>query len=98
MPRSQSFFSEQRPIAIVHRGGAGLYRLNRLRDENTLKVFKAATTLGYKYLELDVTNTNDGKVIVMHVTADKFEAMLHKPSAPNAQKIQEFNYSDLKRA
>ncbi len=97
MPSKQAFFSQSAPIAIAHRGGAGLYRLDRFRDENTLKVFSTAINLGYQYLELDVTNTKDGKVIVLHVTADKFEAMLHKPSAPDSKKIQEFNYDDLKR-
>lgn len=85
------------PIAIAHRGGGGLYSLDRFRKENTLDVFKQAVKLGYKYLELDVTNTSDNKVIVLHVTADKLEALLRKPSAPSADKLQKYTYAQLNK-
>lgn len=89
--------SKTKPIAIAHRGGAGLYSVDRFRKENTLTVFKAAVDLGYEYLELDVTNTSDNKVIVLHVTADKFERMLLKPSAPSGDKLQRYTHSQLKK-
>lgn len=85
------------PIAIAHRGGAGLISFDRHRRENTLEVFKQAVKIGYEYLELDVTNTADGKVVVLHVTADKFEKLLRKPSAPDAQKLQQYTYNELKK-
>jgi glycerophosphoryl diester phosphodiesterase len=89
--------SQTKPIAIAHRGGAGLYDFDRYRQENTLSVFKAAVALGYQYLELDVTNTADNKVIVLHVTADKFEAMLLKPSAPSGDKLKQYTLVQLKK-
>jgi glycerophosphoryl diester phosphodiesterase len=95
-PKPNFWGAGNKPIAIAHRGGAGLYSLDRFRRENTLEVFRAAKDMGYEYLELDVTSTSDGKVIVMHVTTDRFEAILHKPSAPNAKKIQELSHYDLK--
>ncbi len=69
----------------------------RHRRENTLEVFKTAVELGYEHLELDVTNTADGQVIVLHVTADNVEKLFHKPSAPNAQKLQQYKYAELKK-
>lgn len=84
------------PVAIAHRGGAGFYSLDRHRRENTLEVFRNARELGYKYLEIDVTSTADGKVVVLHVTTNWFEKLLHKPSAPNAQKFEQLTYKQLK--
>ncbi len=91
-----AFWDAKRPVAIAHRGGAGLYNLDRHRRENTLKAFQAATRLGYGYLELDVTSTRDNKVIVLHVTTDRFEAMLYKRSAPSAKRMQNLTHSELK--
>jgi glycerophosphoryl diester phosphodiesterase len=94
---SESFWDNSDGVlAIAHRGGAGLYSIDRFRKENTLEIFKAAKNLGYDYLELDVTSTADGKVIVLHVTTDRFERLLHKPSAPNAKRLQELTYAELK--
>ena len=97
LPKQHSFWGSERPILIAHRGGAGFYSIDRYRRENTLEVFSAAKKLGYDYLELDVNSTADGKVIVMHVTTDRFEAVLHKPSAPNAKKMQKLTHPDLKK-
>lgn len=95
---SDKFWEESnKPLAIAHRGGAGLLSLDRHRRENTLEVFKAAVELGYKYLEIDVTNTADNKVVILHVTADKFEKLLRKPSAPDGQKLQQYTYAELKK-
>ena len=99
MPKNNNQFwkSSTKPIAIAHRGGAGSYDLDRHRRENTIEAFKAAQKLGYEYLEIDVTNTADNKVIVLHVTADSFEKLLHKPSAPSAEKLQKYTYTELKK-
>lgn len=94
--RQPNFWGLSPPILIAHRGGAGLYSVGRHRRENTIEVFKAAKKLGYEYLELDVNSTADGKVVVMHVTTDRLEAIIHKPSAPNARKMQKLTHSDLK--
>ena len=92
-----SFWADtSKPIAIAHRGGAGFYTVDRFKRENTLKVFQAAAGLGYEYLELDVTATSDNRAIVLHVTTDRFETLLHKPSAPNAKKLQMLTYEQLK--
>jgi glycerophosphoryl diester phosphodiesterase len=50
------------PIAVAHRGGdaAGL------KKENSLKAFKAAYKLGYRWFETDVVATRDKKLIVSH--------------------------------
>lgn len=84
------------PIAVAHRGGAGAYSIDRYKYENTIKTFHKAVGLGYKYLELDVLLTADSQVVVLHVTTDKVEALLHKPSAPNAANLQKLTYEQLK--
>ncbi len=49
-----------RPLVIAHRGGAGLF------PENTLYAFEQSWKLGVDVLELDVRETADGKLVVMH--------------------------------
>lgn len=48
------------PLVIAHRGGAGLY------PENTLYAFEKSWKLGVDVLELDVRETADGALVVMH--------------------------------
>ena len=45
---------------FVHRGDASTY------IENTLEAFKSADSLGYKYIETDLRETKDGKIITFH--------------------------------
>lgn len=45
---------------FVHRGDASNY------VENTLEAFKSAKSLGYNYIETDLRETKDGKVITFH--------------------------------
>ena len=45
---------------FVHRGDASTY------IENTLEAFKSADSLGYKYIETDLRETIDGKIITFH--------------------------------
>lgn len=48
------------PLAIAHRGGAGL------AGENTIEAFRRSHALGFRYLEMDLRLTSDGHVVVFH--------------------------------
>ena len=48
------------PLAIAHRGGAGL------AQENSLAAFALASALGLRYLETDIRVTRDGHLVCFH--------------------------------
>lgn len=52
------------PLALAHRGGAGLPANEGI--ENTLTAFRNAVALGYLYLETDVHVSSDGVVFAFH--------------------------------
>jgi glycerophosphoryl diester phosphodiesterase len=54
------FFAQPGPRVIAHRGGRGLW------PENTLYAFGRAAALGVDVLEMDVRQTSDGQVVVIH--------------------------------
>ena len=54
------FWSGPTPRAIAHRGGRGLW------PENTLHAFRSATALGVDVLEMDLRQTADGEIVVLH--------------------------------
>ncbi|GGL27865.1 glycerophosphodiester phosphodiesterase [Phycicoccus endophyticus] len=59
-----AYLRAPRPIALAHRGGAGL--AENVGLENTLAAFRRAAALGYRYLETDVHATRDGRVVAFH--------------------------------
>jgi glycerophosphoryl diester phosphodiesterase len=58
----RAFFATlpKRPLVIAHRGGGGQF------PENTLYAFNESAKLGVDVLELDVHETSDGAVVVLH--------------------------------
>lgn len=62
------YFAQTNPqiLVIAHRGGAGL------RPENTLAAFAHAVAFGADVLEMDVQQTADGAIVVIHdATVDR---------------------------
>jgi glycerophosphoryl diester phosphodiesterase len=59
-PFFSSAAESPRPLVIAHRGGAGIF------PENTLYAFEQSWKLGVDVLELDVRETADKKLVVMH--------------------------------
>jgi glycerophosphoryl diester phosphodiesterase len=51
-------------LALAHRGGA--LHPDHVGFENTMRAFRAATALGYRYLETDVHATGDGQLLAFH--------------------------------
>lgn len=66
------FWDSSRPIAIAHRGGGAVGYGKR----NTMAAFRAAHKLGYIYLETDVVETKDGRVVVSHGAKTRLGAYL----------------------
>ena len=54
------YLSLHRPLAIAHRGGAGVH------PENTERAFRHAVGLGFTHLETDVHVTSDGVAVAFH--------------------------------
>ena len=48
------------PLAISHRGGAGLW------PENTIEAFSRTVEMGYRFIETDIHTTSDGVVVCLH--------------------------------
>jgi glycerophosphoryl diester phosphodiesterase len=51
---------KQHPIIIAHRGASGL------APENTMAAFRRAVELGADWIELDVHQTSDNRIVVLH--------------------------------
>jgi glycerophosphoryl diester phosphodiesterase len=59
-PLRMSYGKEPAPLAVAHRGGAGL------AQENSLAAFSLATALGLRYLETDIRVTSGGQLVCFH--------------------------------
>lgn len=59
-PEDMSYGEGCGPLAIAHRGGAGL------AQENSMAAFGLASALGLSYLETDVRVTSDGQLVCFH--------------------------------
>lgn len=62
LPAPCPYLSHERPIFFAHRGGA------LLAPENTLVAFENGVALGADALELDIQQTRDGELVVIHDT------------------------------
>lgn len=60
LPLAVSVMAAERPLVAAHRGGAALW------PENSLTAFRGAIGLGVDLVELDVHQTRDGEVVVVH--------------------------------
>ena len=60
MPTARPFMRHDRPLFFAHRGGA------LLRPENTLLAFEHGLSFGADALELDIQQTRDGELVVIH--------------------------------
>jgi len=79
------YLAGDHPIALAHRGGS------REAPENSLAAFSHAVDLGFKYLELDVRATSDGRVMVFH------DATLNRVT-DGFGRISALPYSEVRKA
>lgn len=87
---TKSFWDSPRPIAIAHRGGDGAGFAKR----NTMAAFRAAHELGYHYLEIDVINTKDGRVIISHGARTRLGAYLRHTFTYKA--LRQLSYAEIR--
>lgn len=78
-------FLEEKFLAFAHRGG------NEFAPENSLRAFKSAVDIGYKYLETDVHLTKDGFLIAFH--DDTLDRVTDKSGL-----IRDLTLSEIKKA
>jgi glycerophosphoryl diester phosphodiesterase len=71
------------PVAVAHRGGDGA----GIEKENSLKAFKAAYKLGYRWFETDVVATKDKKLIVSHGRGYQLRPNKDLPARTKLQKM-----------
>jgi glycerophosphoryl diester phosphodiesterase len=54
------YLTHEYPLRFAHRGSTTLW------PENTMVAFQGAVDLGYRYLEIDVHVSRDGRVVIFH--------------------------------
>tara|TARA_Y100001970_G_scaffold33139_1_gene41117 strand:+ start:32836 stop:33603 length:768 start_codon:yes stop_codon:yes gene_type:complete len=82
---NKDFLQSDFPLAFAHRGGILDF------PENSLRAFKGAYDLGFRYMETDVHTTKDGQLVAFH--DDKLDRVTNSRG-----KVSEFNLSDLSHA
>lgn len=89
--RNFAYLDHVGPIPFAHRGGdaAGADK------ENTMAAFKAAHTLGFRYMETDVILSADGQVVAIH--GAKNEKDEEKTKLPLRSVLQGLEYAVIKR-
>lgn len=78
------YLENQKFTAFSHRGGA------LENKENTIEAFQKSKELGYKYIETDVQNTKDDKLVIFH------DNDLIRIANKNIE-ISKIEYSELKK-
>ena len=81
------FPNAKRPIVMAHRGGMGLW------PENTLYAFEHAARLGVDVMEIDVRQTKDGEIVVIH--DDVLERVSNGIGAVNDKTLEELKTLDF---
>jgi glycerophosphoryl diester phosphodiesterase len=71
------------PTVVAHRGGDGA----GIEKENSLKAFKAAYKLGYRWFETDVIATRDKKLIISHGRGYQLRPNKDLPTRTRLQKM-----------
>lgn len=73
---------------VAHRGGDGA----GIEKENSLKAFRAAYELGYRWFETDVVPTRDGKLLAIHGRGYQ-----RHPNAdlPSRVRLQRLSYGEV---
>lgn len=79
------------PIAFAHRGGDAL----GADIENTLKAFRSAYELGYRYMETDVILSADKKVVAIHGSKNPKEQA--RTGLPLRSILQTLEYEEIRR-
>lgn len=62
LPTLKFWINSNPPIAVAHRGGDGA----GIEKENSIKAFRAAYDLGYRWFETDVVATKDKALLAIH--------------------------------
>ena len=78
------YLENQKFTAFSHRGGA------LENKENTIEAFQESIDLGYKYIETDVQNTKDDKLVIFH------DNNLLRITGQNIE-ISKIKYHDLRK-
>lgn len=82
---SHPYLNVDTPLGLAHRGGAGE------APENSLRAFRNAVSLGYRYIETDIRATADGVPVVFH------DETLQRVT-DRVGRIRDLTFSEVKKA